>query len=178
MAGDPKQLPPTLMSDGALDAQMDRTLFDRLQDTGEPLSDCPRSIQGNQTMVELGMRMHQVPEALFVIGHEAERNRCVLVAVRCRDGLCGSLPSHHASSEFEGCSWSHQAQGRKCEDVEEGVMWRAGMVPILLDTQYRMHPLIAAYPSTQFYNGLLRTGITAADRPLAKGTRLFTVARV
>lgn len=35
MAGDPKQLPPTLMSDGALDARMDRTLFDRLQDCGE-----------------------------------------------------------------------------------------------------------------------------------------------
>ena len=38
MAGDPKQLPPTLVSDGALDAQMDRTLFDRLQDTGQPLA--------------------------------------------------------------------------------------------------------------------------------------------
>ena len=38
MAGDPKQLPPTLMSDGALDAQMDRTLFDRLQVSGEPFS--------------------------------------------------------------------------------------------------------------------------------------------
>ena len=37
MAGDPKQLPPTLTSDGALDAQLDRTLFDRLQDTGQPL---------------------------------------------------------------------------------------------------------------------------------------------
>ena len=44
MAGDPKQLPPTLMSDGALDAQMDRTLFDRLQDTGNspaPLNSAP-----------------------------------------------------------------------------------------------------------------------------------------
>ena len=38
MAGDPKQLPPTLTSDGALDAQLDRTLFDRLQDTGQPLA--------------------------------------------------------------------------------------------------------------------------------------------
>ncbi len=34
MAGDPKQLPPTLQSQGALDAQLDRTLFDRLQDSG------------------------------------------------------------------------------------------------------------------------------------------------
>jgi regulator of nonsense transcripts 1 len=34
MAGDPKQLPPTLISEGALDAQLDRTLFERLQDVG------------------------------------------------------------------------------------------------------------------------------------------------
>jgi len=45
----------------------------------------------------------------------------------------------------------------------------AGMAPILLDTQYRMHPLIAEFPSTQFYNRLLHSGITAQDRPLAKG---------
>ncbi len=36
MAGDPRQLPPTLQSDAALDAQLDRTLFDRLQDVGTP----------------------------------------------------------------------------------------------------------------------------------------------
>lgn len=35
MAGDPKQLPPTLVSEGALDANLDRTLFERLQDVGE-----------------------------------------------------------------------------------------------------------------------------------------------
>ena len=45
----------------------------------------------------------------------------------------------------------------------------AGMAPILLDTQYRMHPLIAEFPSAQFYNRLLLSGITAQDRPLAKG---------
>ena len=40
---------------------------------------------------------------------------------------------------------------------------------MLLDTQYRMHPLIAEYPSAHFYSGLLRSGIAAQDRPLAKG---------
>ena len=34
MAGDPRQLPPTLQSEAALDAQLDRTLFDRAQDCG------------------------------------------------------------------------------------------------------------------------------------------------
>ena len=48
----------------------------------------------------------------------------------------------------------------------------AGMGPMLLDTQYRMHPLIAEFPSSRFYSGLLRSGISAQDRPLAKGQPL------
>ena len=43
---------------------------------------------------------------------------------------------------------------------------------MLLDTQYRMHPLIADYPSRQFYQGLLHSGISAQDRPLPKGRLL------
>ena len=44
---------------------------------------------------------------------------------------------------------------------------------MLLDTQYRMHPLIADYPSRQFYQGLLHSGISAQDRPLPKGELLL-----
>ena len=43
---------------------------------------------------------------------------------------------------------------------------------MLLDTQYRMHPLIADYPSRQFYQGLLHSGIGAQDRRLPKGRLL------
>ena len=46
------------------------------------------------------------------------------------------------------------------------------MGPMLLDTQYRMHPVIADYPSKQFYQGLLHSGISAQDRPLPKGQLL------
>lgn len=38
----------------------------------------------------------------------------------------------------------------------------------LLDTQYRMHPLIAEFPSDTFYNGRLKSGVTAEERPLPK----------
>lgn len=38
--------------------------------------------------------------------------------------------------------------------------------PCLLDTQYRMHPLISAFPKMQFYNDVLKDGITAQDRTM------------
>lgn len=38
IAGDPKQLPPTVISPGAVDLGLQVTLFDRLQAAGEPLS--------------------------------------------------------------------------------------------------------------------------------------------
>lgn len=34
----------------------------------------------------------------------------------------------------------------------------------LLDTQYRMHPSIAAFPSAQFYSGQLRNAPGMADK--------------
>ena len=36
--------------------------------------------------------------------------------------------------------------------------------PVLLDTQYRMHPLIAEFPSDSFYRGRVKTGISVRDR--------------
>ncbi len=44
-----------------------------------------------------------------------------------------------------------------------------GLAPVLLDMQYRMHPLIAEYPSALFYKGKLKTGISAEERPLPQG---------
>lgn len=43
-----------------------------------------------------------------------------------------------------------------------------GETPILLDTQYRMHPAISEYPSETFYSGKLRNGVSAKQRPVAK----------
>lgn len=40
---------------------------------------------------------------------------------------------------------------------------------MLLDTQYRMHPSIAGFPSQMFYDGKLRSGIKASDRPAPQG---------
>ena len=44
-----------------------------------------------------------------------------------------------------------------------------GLQPWLLDTQYRMHPAIAEFPSKMFYKGLIQTGLSAAERPLPPG---------
>jgi len=40
---------------------------------------------------------------------------------------------------------------------------------IMLNTQYRMHPMIAAWPSHQFYGGNLFSGVSADMRPPARG---------
>lgn len=36
--------------------------------------------------------------------------------------------------------------------------------PHMLDTQYRMHPAISEFPRNKFYDGLLKDGLTPADR--------------
>lgn len=44
----------------------------------------------------------------------------------------------------------------------------AGYPVHVLDTQYRMHPQISAYPSAEFYNGKLRDGpgvMEVTERP-------------
>lgn len=44
-----------------------------------------------------------------------------------------------------------------------------GLAPFFLDTQFRMHPMIAAFSSAEFYGGKLKTGIAAANRPAPTG---------
>jgi hypothetical protein len=43
---------------------------------------------------------------------------------------------------------------------------KIGIKPILLDVQYRMHPSIAYFPSTTFYDGLIKNGVTNQDKIL------------
>ena len=47
-------------------------------------------------------------------------------------------------------------------------MVACGVLPFMLDTQYRMHPAIAMFPSDLFYGGKLANGVSAPERrPLA-----------
>ena len=61
----------------------------------------------------------------------------------------------------------------KAEEEGHGVplfsrMVACGVPPFMLDTQYRMHPAIAMFPSDLFYGGLLKNGVSAPERrPLA-----------
>ncbi|CAD7698666.1 unnamed protein product [Ostreobium quekettii] len=44
-----------------------------------------------------------------------------------------------------------------------------GLEPLLLDTQYRMHPAISEFPSHWFYDGRLATGVQSSSRPPPAG---------
>jgi regulator of nonsense transcripts 1 len=61
----------------------------------------------------------------------------------------------------------------KAEEEGHGVplfsrMVACGVPPFMLDTQYRMHPCIAMFPSDLFYGGKLLNGVSAPERrPLA-----------
>jgi hypothetical protein len=45
-------------------------------------------------------------------------------------------------------------------------LWSSGVSSTLLDTQYRMHPDIAAFPARHFYFSRLNTAVGGADRPV------------
>jgi superfamily I DNA and/or RNA helicase len=44
-----------------------------------------------------------------------------------------------------------------------------GINPFFLDTQFRMHPMIAAFSAREFYLGKLNTGVDESDRPPPAG---------
>lgn len=46
-----------------------------------------------------------------------------------------------------------------------------GLTPHLLNTQYRMHPTIAAFSSMRFYGGKMISGVESKDRPLVRGVK-------
>jgi regulator of nonsense transcripts 1 len=48
-------------------------------------------------------------------------------------------------------------------------MVACGVPPFMLDTQYRMHPSIAQFPSDLFYGGLLMNGVSAPERRPLQG---------
>ena len=50
-----------------------------------------------------------------------------------------------------------------------GRLVRQGARAHFLDTQFRMHPAISAYPSRAFYRGRLRDGVNGHDRPPPAG---------
>ncbi|KAG5187589.1 AAA domain-containing protein, partial [Tribonema minus] len=45
----------------------------------------------------------------------------------------------------------------------------AGVAPVVLARQYRMHPRIAAFPGARFYGGRLASAPRAVDRPTPRG---------
>ena len=81
-------------------------------------------------------------ERLILVGDHAQLPPTVISQQAEREGLAISL--------FERCA-------------------SLGFEPELLDTQYRMHPIISEFPSARFYDHRLVDGITSSDRPAPAG---------
>lgn len=75
----------------------------------------------------------------------------VLVGDQCQ--LPPTVISREAAAEGFGVSLFDRLLG-------------TGMEVHMLDTQYRMHPVIAGFSSWRFYLGDLKSGVTPEDRPL------------
>lgn len=43
---------------------------------------------------------------------------------------------------------------------------KCGFTKLMLDTEYRMHPKLCEFSSTEFYGGNLKSGVNSLDRPL------------
>jgi regulator of nonsense transcripts 1 len=104
LVGDPRQLPPTVISREAAAAGLGASLFERLSRGGEG--------------ADFGERGDDEPAASL------------------------SSPSSSPSSSIR---------------------------PFLLDTQYRMHPALAEFPSGRWYASLLRDGVGEAQRRPPRG---------
>lgn len=52
----------------------------------------------------------------------------------------------------------------------------APMKPVLLQTQFRMHPLISEWPNQTFYKGMLLDGVSLSDRVPPQGFPWIKVA--
>ena len=149
IAGDPQQLPPTVSAPQAVAAQLDRTVFERLQVRPCSLRPC---------------------WVLFTI--------CCPLAPTCR--VAYSLYPLHSWPLQQSCC-PKRIEGSLCvtrlnlasrlwgSSKRLAAVQACGLQPWLLDTQYRMHPAIAEFPSRLFYKGRIQTGLSPEERPLPPG---------
>ncbi len=90
----------------------------------------------------------QAVEVACLVPLQFDARRCVLV------GDPQQLPPTVLSAAAAKMQYTQSLFAR---------MQTAGVVPTLLQTQYRMHPLIRAFPSDYFYRGLLNDGNPLTD---------------
>jgi len=94
------------------------------------------------------------PSALIPITSRFQAKQLVLVGDQCQ------LPATVNSFEAMRRGYSLSLFER---------LLRNGVEPYFLDTQYRMHPAIAAHSSENFYRGALKTGISPEERKPPRG---------
>lgn len=98
----------------------------------------------------------QATETLVLLGLQCRPRRLLLV------GDHKQLPPTVKSSKAQHARWDRSLMQRLVE---------CGVQPIMLDTQYRMHPQIVAWPNQQFYGGRLQNGQNTISQRAVPGWR-------
>lgn len=93
----------------------------------------------------------QVTEPQMLVALRRLRPRAVVVLVGDPAQLPATVLSRYVDLAGGGTSFFDR-------------MVAMGAETLLLDTQYRMHPAISAFPSAHFYMGRIRDGVSAQDR--------------
>jgi regulator of nonsense transcripts 1 len=93
--------------------------------------------------------------AAVLVGDAAQLPPTVIAVAAADGGLGRSMPERLAARPGAAAAAVNLAG--------------AGLSPLLLDTQYRMHPALAAFPSMRFYGSRLLSGVSASERAPPRG---------
>eukprot|EP00930_Biecheleria_cincta_P034433 TRINITY_DN23803_c0_g1_i1.p1 TRINITY_DN23803_c0_g1~~TRINITY_DN23803_c0_g1_i1.p1 ORF type:complete len:802 (-),score=143.35 TRINITY_DN23803_c0_g1_i1:84-2489(-) len=99
------------------------------------------------------------------VAQATELSAIVPIVLRGADKLV--LVGDHCQLPPSICSLEAETRGLSLSLFTR--MATQGIEPYFLDTQFRMHPMIAAFSARQFYHGKLKTGVASHERPPPQG---------
>ncbi|KDD71453.1 hypothetical protein H632_c4993p0, partial [Helicosporidium sp. ATCC 50920] len=186
LAGDPAQLPPTIRSERAKALGLGVSLFERLAGGGAEIwEDKGQNAVFENARNDAAGSSATSHQTIFAEDIRAALGEPLSSPLSVASPLSAASPQTSPFSFSHACS--HYARASSIAVDSVSLLFDQGdrepyasfashapaepepMRPMLLGTQYRMHPALAAFSARAFYGGQLRSGVAAADRPPVLG---------